>query len=189
LAKIAKNAAAGAVLISAINAVLVAYLIFFDRLWPMTNMMVSRVKQSPPHTTFICIVIVMLIVIGVKAYFGRGTPLKGGMPSGHSAIAFSAATIITLISEDVLISTLSYLMALLVVQSRLESKVHSFFETVIGGIIGMMITVLIFRELIGIYLRYPGILSDIRLLYPVKNGLNSCHMVFTVQNERRQFPV
>jgi diacylglycerol kinase (ATP) len=145
LAKIAKNAAAGAVLISAINAVLVAYLIFFDRLWPMTNLIVIKVKQSPPHITFICIVLVMLIVIGVKAYFGKGTPLKGGMPSGHSAIAFSSATIITLISEDVLISTLSFLMAFLVVQTRIESKVHSFIETVIGGLIGIMITVLIFQ--------------------------------------------
>ncbi|HOO12944.1 MAG TPA: diacylglycerol kinase, partial [Bacillota bacterium] len=36
LAKVAKNVAAGAVLISAVNAVVVAYILFFDRLNPLT---------------------------------------------------------------------------------------------------------------------------------------------------------
>lgn len=147
LAKIAKNAAAGAVLVAAINAVLVGYLIFFDRLWPMTNIIINRVKQSPPHITFICLAVVMLIVIGVKAYFGRGTPLKGGMPSGHSAIAFSAATILALITGNALVMTLSFLMALFVAQTRIEAKVHSLTETIIGGLLGVLITVIIFQLL------------------------------------------
>jgi Diacylglycerol kinase len=145
LARIAKNAAAGAVLISAINALLVGYIIFFDRLWPMTSIVISKVKHSPPHITVICLSVVMLIVIGVKAYFGKGTPLKGGMPSGHSAIAFSVATILTLVTENVLVMVLSILLALLVVQSRIESKIHTFIETLIGGAFGVIITVLIFQ--------------------------------------------
>lgn len=145
LAKIAKNAAAGAVLVAAINAVFVGYLIFFDRLWPMTNIIINKVRKSPPNITFICLAVVMLTVIGVKAYFGRGTPLKGGMPSGHSAIAFSAATILTLYTGNTLVMTLSFLMALLVAQTRIEAKVHSLPETVIGGILGILITVIIFQ--------------------------------------------
>ena len=145
LARIAKNVAAGAVLISSINAILVGYLIFFDRLYPMANIIIKKVKQSTPHITFISIVIVMFVVIGVKAYFGKGTPLKGGMPSGHSAIAFSLATIITLMTEDVLVMLLSLLMALLVAQTRIESKIHSVIETIIGGIVGVLITVLTFQ--------------------------------------------
>lgn len=145
LARIAKNAAAGAVLVAAINAVLVGYLIFFDRLWPMTNIIVNKVKQSPPHITFICLVVVMLIVISVKAYFGRGTPLKGGMPSGHSAIAFSAATILTLFTKNTLVMSLSLLMALMVAQSRIEAKVHSLAEVIIGSLLGILVTVLIFQ--------------------------------------------
>ncbi|HBM76181.1 MAG TPA: diacylglycerol kinase [Clostridiaceae bacterium] len=145
LAKIAKNVAAGAVLVSAINAVLVGYLIFFDNLVPMANMVVNKVKQSPPHITFITFALVMLIVIAIKAYFGEGTPLKGGMPSGHSAIAFSFATMITMLTADTLIATMSYIMALLVAQTRLEAKVHSVYEVVAGAILGVFITILIFQ--------------------------------------------
>jgi diacylglycerol kinase (ATP) len=145
LAKVAKNVAAGAVLISAINAVVVGYLIFFDRLKPITGIIVEKVKQSPPHITFIILTVVMLIVIGVKAYFGKGTPLKGGMPSGHSAIAFSIASIISLTTKDTLIASLSYIMALLVAQTRVESKIHSVLETVIGAVIGILVSVIIFQ--------------------------------------------
>jgi diacylglycerol kinase (ATP) len=145
LAKIAKNVAAGAVLVSAINAVLVGYLIFFDNLVPMANMVVNKVKQSPPHITFITFALVMLIVIAIKAYFGEGTPLKGGMPSGHSAIAFSFATMITMLTADTLIATMSYIMALLVAQTRLEAKVHSIYEVVAGAILGVFITIILFQ--------------------------------------------
>jgi diacylglycerol kinase (ATP) len=145
LARIAKNTAAGAVLVSAVNAILVGYLIFFDRLKPVTEIIINKVKQSPPYITFITVVVIMLVVIGVKAFFGKGMPLKGGMPSGHSALAFSFATIISLVSGDILIVTLSFLMALLVAQSRIESKSHSFVETFIGALLGILITVLVFQ--------------------------------------------
>lgn len=145
LARVAKNVAAGAVLIGAINAVLVGYLLFFDRLKPVTDIIMVRVKQSPPHITLITMMIVMLAVIGIKAYMGGGTPLKGGMPSGHSALAFSFATVISIITKDTLVMTLSFIMAFLVAQTRVESKVHSLLETIMGGILGILITVLIFQ--------------------------------------------
>jgi len=145
LARIAKNVAAGAVLIAAINAVFVGYLLFFDRIKPMASMIVIKVKQSPPYITFIILMIVMLVVISMKAYLKEGTPLKGGMPSGHSAIAFSFATIISLITQDTLIMSLSFLMALLVAQTRIESKIHSLLETFIGGLLGIVVTVFIFQ--------------------------------------------
>lgn len=145
LAKIAKNAAAGAVLIASINAIFVGYLIFFDRLKPMAGIIVDKVKQSPPHITFIVLTVVMLAVIGAKAFFKGGTPLKGGMPSGHSAIAFSIATIITFITRDTLIAALSFLMALLVAQTRLEAKIHSLLEIVYGAVLGILAAAIIFQ--------------------------------------------
>jgi len=144
-AKIAKNVAAGAVLIAAINSIIVAYLIFFHRINPYTIQVLHRVRQSELHITFIALIVVIFIVIAVKAYFGKGTPLQGGMPSGHAAVAFSLSTAITFISENTIIATLSVLMALLVSQSRVETKIHSFLEVLIGGILGILITVIFFQ--------------------------------------------
>lgn len=145
LAKIAKNVSAGAVLIAAVNSVVVGYLLFFDKLKPITNTVMLKIKQSDTSVVFICLIVIVLVTIVVKAVYGEGTPLKGGMPSGHSALAFGAATAISLMTPDMLIITLCYLMAFLVAQSRVEAKIHSLYETVVGSLLGILIAILIFK--------------------------------------------
>ena len=88
---------------------------------------------------------VLLAVVVAKALTNTGTPLKGGMPSGHAALSFAIATAITLMTERVEASTLAYLMALLVAQSRIEGKIHTFWETVAGGVLGTLIAILVFQ--------------------------------------------
>lgn len=147
LAKIAKNVAAGAVLITAINSVLVGYIIFWDRLLPFTFIVINKIKDSNPYMIFLSLVIVSLATVIVKAVFGEGTPLKGGMPSGHSAIAFSISTTIALLTAEPTVIILSYIMAFIVAQSRVDSEVHSIFEVIVGGIFGTLLTLLIFKIL------------------------------------------
>ncbi|MDD7794524.1 MULTISPECIES: diacylglycerol kinase [unclassified Clostridium] len=145
LAKIAKNAAAGGVLVTAINAIIVGYIIFWDKLSKATYVVINKIKNSEPYTIFIALVIVCIVTIIVKAIFGEGTPLKGGMPSGHSAIAFSIATAISLITEEPIVVSLSYLMAFITAQSRVDSEVHSVSEVVVGAIFGSVLTLVIFK--------------------------------------------
>ena len=144
LVKIAKNVAAGAVLISAINAVAVGYIVFWDKLKYINFMVMKKVKNTNPYTIFIILAIVFIATIVVKAIFGEGTPLKGGMPSGHSAIAFSIATTIALITGQLAVVVLSYLMAFIVAQSRVDSEAHSVREVVFGAVFGILITVFLF---------------------------------------------
>ena len=144
LAKVAKNAAAGAVFITAINAIVVGYVIFWDKLSNFSYVVVHKVKNSEPYTIFIVLVIVCIATIIAKAIFGEGTPLKGGMPSGHSSLAFSIATAIALITEEPICIMLSYLMAFITAQSRVDSEVHSVLEVVVGAALGMLLTLLIF---------------------------------------------
>ncbi|QAT40761.1 diacylglycerol kinase [Clostridium sp. JN-9] len=145
LAKLAKNTAAGAVLVTAINAVIVGYIIFWDKLKDINFIVMKKIKGSNPYMIFIILALVSIITLIIKAIFGEGTPLKGGMPSGHSAIAFSIATTIALITEEPLTIILSYLLAFIVAQSRVDSEVHSVLEVFVGGVLGSLLTILLFR--------------------------------------------
>lgn len=144
LAKVAKNTAAGAVLVTAINAILVGCLVFWDKLSNFSYEVIHKIKHSEPYMILIALVIVTLTVVIVKSIFGEGTPLKGGMPSGHSALAFSISTAISLITEKPICIILAYLMAFITAQSRVDSEVHSVFEVVVGAILGLLLTLLIF---------------------------------------------
>ena len=149
LAKIAKDIAAGAVLVAAVNAIVVGYLVFADRLSEPSGRLVTRIREAPINLTVIALVLTILIVIASKALTGRGTPLRGGLPSGHAALAFGGWTAITFIADEhrVAISFVAVLMALLVAQTRVESGIHSAGEVLLGAVIGTLVTMILFQVL------------------------------------------
>jgi diacylglycerol kinase (ATP) len=73
------------------------------------------------------------------------------MPSGHAAAAFAAWAAVTIIAEPLrhaaLVSTLAFLMALLVAQSRVEAGIHSLAEVGAGAILGTGVAILVFQLL------------------------------------------
>jgi diacylglycerol kinase (ATP) len=148
LAKLAKDIAAGAVLIATINAVAIGYLVFSNSVADSSNRLLDRLRDAPAKLTLIALVLTILVVIATKAYTGRGTPLRGGLPSGHSAIAFAgwmAATYVVGAQHRFLISSIALIMALLVAQTRVESGVHSALEVTYGGVVGALVTLVVFQ--------------------------------------------
>jgi diacylglycerol kinase (ATP) len=147
-AKLAKDIAAGAVLIASITAVAVGYLVLESAAGQRATHLLDRVEKAPADITLVALVLVFLIVIGTKAWTGRGTPLRGGLPSGHAAIAFAGWIAVTYLVGDehrFVVSSLTLIMALLVAQTRVESGVHSFLEVVYGGALGALVTLVIFQ--------------------------------------------
>jgi diacylglycerol kinase (ATP) len=144
-AKVVKDTAAAAVFISALLSIIVAYVIFFDRVSTSLETGIVRIKQAPMHITIIAIIVTMTAVLILKTVFKKGTPFSGGMPSGHSAVAFSAVTAVALYSNNAGITILFIIVALLVVQSRLEGKIHNAIELIAGAVIGFLVTLLLFQ--------------------------------------------
>ena len=148
-AKLAKDIAAGSVLIATVNAVAVGYIVFARRLSDPSSRLLDRVRNAPIDLTLIALVLTIIVVIATKALTGRGTPLRGGLPSGHAALAFAGWMAATYVLGDTrhrfLISTLTFLMALLVAQTRVESGVHSVLEVAYGGLLGAMVTLVLFQ--------------------------------------------
>jgi diacylglycerol kinase (ATP) len=150
MAKLAKDIAAGAVLIASVNAVAVGYLVFAGKAADKTADVLDRVRTAPAQITLVALVLTVITVIATKAWTGRGTPLRGGLPSGHAAVAFAgwmAATYIVNDSHRFVVSALTFIMALLVAQTRVESGVHSALEVAYGGALGALVTLAVFQLL------------------------------------------
>jgi diacylglycerol kinase (ATP) len=148
LAKLAKDVAAGAVLIAAINAVAVGYLVFSGKTGTRAARLIDRVRDAPAELTIVAFVVTVIAVIAIKARTGSGTPLRGGLPSGHSAVAFAGWIALTYVagqSHRFLVSTIAFVLAVLVAQTRIESGIHSTGEVLIGGLLGALMTLAIFQ--------------------------------------------
>ena len=131
------------------NAVAVGYLIFSDVFVNRSSRLIERLRDAPAELTVIALVLTIILVLATKAYTGRGTPLRGGLPSGHAAVAFAGWMALTLILDGsehrFLASSVALILALLVIQTRLEAGVHTTLEVITGATLGAIVTLVIFQ--------------------------------------------
>lgn len=147
LARLAKDVAAGAVLVAAACALSVGYLVFFRKLYTISYASINAINNLPAYITFAALLLVFVAVIVMKSRFMKkgGNYVQGGMPSGHTAFAFALFTAIAFVSGDPVASTFAAVLALIVAESRMETKVHTFAEVLVGALMGIVLTVLVFE--------------------------------------------
>jgi diacylglycerol kinase (ATP) len=147
LAAIAKDVAAGAVLISAVTAVAVGYVVFFARLTPIAQRLMQGVRSSSATVTVLALAITSIAVLVIKAAtHEKGTTyLRGGWPSGHTALAFALASAIGYSVNSAKVWVLALLIAALVAQSRAETGAHTIPQIVAGGVLGFLLATAAFQ--------------------------------------------
>jgi diacylglycerol kinase (ATP) len=147
LAKFAKDIAAGAVLITTIIALVVGGLLIVgeDRWEALKTNLTSEGFGLPavPRILVGMLLLFVIVVIG-KGLGKRGQVLQGGLVSGHAAFGFFLATAMAFVTDNALASSIGFLLAGIIAQSRLEAKFHSLFELVLGGVVGCTLALLIF---------------------------------------------
>ena len=150
-AKIAKDVAAGAVVLSACNALIVGYFIFFnaENMKAISDSIFNNMVKSPQHLAFVAIIVVVIAVIAIKASCSkkkeRGQLIKEGfVPSGQSAVAFAALTAIWINSKDIVTFTLALVLSLLVVGNRVYNNARTKAEVVFGACMGVLIVMLVY---------------------------------------------
>lgn len=159
LAKVAKDVAAGAVLVAAFGTAVMGYLVLSKYLLPLHKGALGTVGTASELGTLVSVILVLIAVVILKACTGKGTPMQGGVPSGHAAVAFSIATSVSLNTQDPLISLLSIALAIMVSHSRLLLRIHTMREVVFGALTGTLLTVavnLLFRRWSSIIPLPPG---------------------------------
>lgn len=144
LAKLAKDIAAGAVLVAAFAAAAVGVVLFLtpDRLARVAA--ASAAKRSEMELLVIASAVLLALVLVFKVRGNRGTFLHGGVVSGHAAIGFALCTVIVLADPSPFVWLAALLLALLTAQSRVEAGVHSVREVFMGALLGVSVAVLVF---------------------------------------------
>ena len=150
-AKIAKDVAAGAVVLSAINALIVGYFIFFntENLSELSQSVFNNMVKSPVHLAFVAVILVIIAVVAVKAACAkrkqRGELVRDGfVPSGQSALAFAILTAIWINSKDILTFSLALILSLLIIGDRYHSNARTKAEIAFGVGMGILIVVMVY---------------------------------------------
>lgn len=146
-AKIAKDVGAGAVVLAAINALIVAYFLFFEKISDVGIQFIDTVVNSPVHLAFVAVLLTVIAIVTLKAASTTNNHkiIKSNfMPSGQTAVAFAALTLIWNTTRNVVIFTLSLVLALIVAINRYENKKRSIPEIIVGACVGVLVVVLLY---------------------------------------------
>lgn len=146
LAKIAKNVAAGAVLVSSINAIAIGYVLFYDKFELVTANIIFSIRELPLYLYVSLIGILLLLIIIMKAVF-YDMKSKVGLPSGQTAIAFAFVVAVLFISENLFLAMCSLAIGLMIAQNRLSHNSHSLFEVMVGATLGLLFALIGFSVL------------------------------------------
>lgn len=144
-AKIAKDIAAGVVLIASLGALTLAYLILYPALKTAFLKDGLQIRKAPEDVVaFVALAVVVIVVVIIKAFLGKGEPLRGGMPSGHAAVSFSIWVAAVYLTRSLPVAVLTFMLAFMVSWSRWSSGIHKPMEVAAGGLLGAGVTLLFF---------------------------------------------
>ncbi len=140
LAKAAKDIAGAAVLVACAVAVFIGSLVFLEspRLSHLLSLGAPQQEPKPLHVALVGAALVAIIVALGKIWGKKGTLWRGGVISGHAALAAYLLTAITYkAGSSPLIFGLALALAFLVAQSRLEAGIHTLREILFGALLGL----------------------------------------------------
>ncbi len=149
LAKIAKDVAAAGVLVASIYATAVGLGIFLSpkmmEKYKSTIVIFDGINSGTLLVMiFVGLATLFILVPLAKIRVGHGTLLRGGAVSGHSAVAFFfAAAIAVSANYDYIVSTLAFVLAILVAQSRVEGRIHTLREVLWGAAVALTLIALL----------------------------------------------
>lgn len=148
-AKIAKDVGAGAVLLMSINSVIVAYFLFLRNtdITKFGESIFYNIIGSPVDLAFVGIILTAIVIIGIIAYATskkKTNTERVFIPSGQSAIAGAIITAIGANTKNLLIFALSVILALMVLENRMENKKKSLAEVIFGAFMGVLIVLLVY---------------------------------------------
>ncbi|HSV72758.1 MAG TPA: diacylglycerol kinase [Chthonomonadales bacterium] len=184
LAKLAKDVAAGAVLIASATATIAGVLILFGseplRAVGREGLLVQARTPDVAVVLVVGILVLTVTVVMSKLFQGRSNEalLRGGIVSGHSAIGFFLAMTIIFTSDNRIVQLIALLMAVIIAQSRVEAGVHSVQEVVLGAVVAVFLTS-------SVYWFMPMIQKQ--FAPPARPAHASTAWVETFPNGQRQF--
>jgi len=139
-----KDISAGMVLIAVISALVIGYIVFYPHMSMLWNSR-QKIVLSYHVIVLISLIITLFLVVLIKSIVSPEVPpLYGGMPSGHSAIAFSLWALVVIKNNSLIVDFSMLIVALLVAESRLSLGIHTISEVVIGSFLGISVSYIVY---------------------------------------------
>lgn len=144
-AKAAKDIAAGAVLVSAAVAVVVAYFLFIDKLRGASFMLFSQMLNSNVHilTTILFIIIILTVIL--KGIFSKTRNYVKAFPSARIVISFGLATFLLLITKSILVGGVAFALCFIITELKRENEKVHLASIILSALLGVLLVLIVYQ--------------------------------------------
>ena len=146
-AKSAKDIAAGGVLIASIISVIVAYLLFIDKIRNASTALLSAVLSSKAHLFVTILFVVVLLTVILKGVFSKDKEHNyvKAFPSARVTVSFALATYLFIITKSLLVGGISFVLSIMVSSMKRENDDATFLQMLLSALIGILLVIAIYQ--------------------------------------------
>lgn len=145
-AKVAKDVAAGGVLLSSGVAVVVAYFLFIDKITDATTVLLDTILESPVHILATILFIVVLAVVILKGiYKEKNKKYIRSFPSARITVSCAMAMYAWLITKSGIVAAISFSLCFMIAQMKLERRTTTIVQAILSGLLGILLVIIVFQ--------------------------------------------
>ena len=146
-AKAAKDIAAGGVLIASIISVIVAYLLFVDKIRQASTALLTAVLSSKSHMLVTILFVVTLLVVILKGVFSKDKDNNyvKAFPSARVTISFALSTYLFVITQNLLVGGVALALSLMVSSIKRENDKTTIVQVILSALLGILLVVSVYQ--------------------------------------------
>lgn len=146
-AKAAKDIAAGGVLIASTISVIVAYLLFVDKIKFASTRLIAEILSSKMHMLVTILFIVVILIVILKGLLSKTKDQEyvKSFPSARVTISFSLATYLFVITRSLLVGGVSFILSVIISSLKRENDKTTILQIFLSALLGILLVLIIYQ--------------------------------------------
>ena len=146
-AKAAKDIAAGGVLIASIISVIVAYLLFVDKIRQASTELLTAVLSSKAHMLVTILFVITILVVILKGIFSKDKEhdYVKAFPSARVTVSFALSTYLFVITKNLIVGGVALALSIMVSSIKRENYKTTMQQVILSALLGILLVISIYQ--------------------------------------------
>lgn len=144
-AKAAKDIAAGGVLIASIVAAINAYFLFITKIKDASFILIETILNSSTHLMVAILFVICILIVILKGIFSKSKNYVSGFPSARIVISYGLATYLLIITRNLLVGGVSFVLCFMISQLKRENDRISTWQVITSALIGVLLVIIVYQ--------------------------------------------
>lgn len=149
-AKAAKDIAAGGVLIASAISVIVAYLLFVNKIKQASTTLLTAMLSSKAHLLVTILFIVIILTVILKGLFSKEEDedkqnYVKAFPSARVTVSFALATYLFIMTRNLVVGGVAFALSIMVSSMKRETGKTTFMQVVLSALLGILLVVALYQ--------------------------------------------